>query len=73
MSAATQQMRGQVNRFQLRKAAPVDTRMLSLDQLSPEVLAQLQRLMGASPAQAPVRRNGSNGSLDTDARGYGPF
>ncbi|PWK60383.1 methyl-accepting chemotaxis protein [Roseicyclus mahoneyensis] len=76
MSAATQQMRGQVNRFQLRKAAPADTRMLSLDQLSPEVLAQLQRLMGTNPvhaAAAPARKNGAHGSLDTDARGYGPF
>ena len=72
MNAATQQMRGQVSRFSLRKAAAADTRMMSLDQLSPELMAQLQRMM-AVPAAAPARKNGANGSLDTDARGYGPF
>jgi hypothetical protein len=65
-------MRGQVSRFSLRKAAPADMRAMSLDQLSPELLAQLQRMM-AVPAAAPARKNGMNGSLDTDARGYGPF
>ena len=73
MNAATQQMRSQVSRFQLRKSAPADTRVMSLDQLSPDLMAQLQRMMSMPAVNGPARKNGMNGSLDTDARGYGPF
>jgi methyl-accepting chemotaxis protein len=69
MNAATDQMKAQVGRFKLRKA---DVALPSniMQQMTPEMLAQIQRMMQSQPARPS---SASKQSLDTDARGYGAF
>jgi len=69
MSAATQQMNSEVARFKLRSNTGSVGSAVSLDQLSPELLGQIQKMMGNTPAA--TKANGK--SLDKDNRGYGPF
>jgi methyl-accepting chemotaxis protein len=71
MNAATQQMSAEISRYKLRKTATAAAQITDLSQLPPELLAQIQRMMGAP--NGSVRPNGRNGSVDQDARGYGPF
>lgn len=70
MSAATEQMRSEIRRYSLRKTAsalPIG----ALDNISPELMAQIQRMLATKPSAQPMR-NGK-GSLDQDARGFGSF
>ena len=73
MNSATEQMNAEIRRFKLRSrtATAAPAQITDLSQLPPELMAQLQRMMGGG--QAPARPNGRNGSIDHDARGFGPF
>lgn len=72
MNAATQQMRAQVSKFQLRRTTAHPSQAMSMDRMSPDMMAQLQKMFANGSAPA-ARVNGANGSIDKDGRGYGPF
>jgi methyl-accepting chemotaxis protein len=87
MQAATETMRKDFERFKLRRveAPKAGAGALSLDNLSPEMLAQLRSMFAAQAAQpTPAKANGNgrmnggaglNGkaSADRDERGFANF
>ncbi|MDP2084997.1 MAG: methyl-accepting chemotaxis protein, partial [Gemmobacter sp.] len=78
MQAATSSMRQEMDRFRLRKVAPVPAAVPGLDQLSPEILAYLQQLMAGrgQPGHAGGmlgKPNGAARSADHDERGFADF
>ncbi len=81
MQAATENMRSEVGRFKLRKVEPLSMPAHGFDQISPDLLAQIQKMVAAqmgvvapSPVQLPVRLNGlGHPSADHDERGFAGF
>ncbi|WP_126976384.1 methyl-accepting chemotaxis protein [Frigidibacter oleivorans] len=86
MATATDSMRRDFDRFTLRRIEPPKSAITTLDQLSPELLAQLRLMLagaGGAAATAPAplpagqpaaRRPHVNGkSADHDERGFGNF
>ncbi|WP_238547797.1 methyl-accepting chemotaxis protein [Meridianimarinicoccus roseus] len=86
MTAATTHMTKEIQRFRLREVKPqTEFGATALDQLSPELLQQIQMMMaaGAMPAAAPAKPNGAlngkvngNGKVksgDHDERGFEMF
>ncbi|WP_181389429.1 methyl-accepting chemotaxis protein [Pseudoprimorskyibacter insulae] len=71
MNSAAQQMTAEIRRFKLKRMADGGQSFMTADQLTPEMMAQLQRMMGGMKNGAKPAK--SSPSVDQDARGYGPF
>lgn len=73
INGATQQINHEVARFKLRASggysAPVTP--ASMAQLSPDVMAQIQRMVDTGSGNGAL--NGGGGQSDKDKRGYGTF
>lgn len=77
MSSATETMRRDFARYKLRKTSARQTGQEMLDNLSPEMLAQLRSMMAAQSAAKPAAKSGMNGAgrvnADRDERGFNNF
>jgi methyl-accepting chemotaxis protein len=71
MTNATRQMKAEIDRYKLR-SIETDSTSDILANLSPEMLAQLQQMVSAKPANG-YANGASSKLLDQDARGYGSF
>jgi methyl-accepting chemotaxis protein len=71
MHSTAQQMTTEIQRFKLRASGPNPMSYMTADQLTPEMMAQLQRMMGGSKPAA--KTSGRSGASDQDARGFGAF
>ena len=71
MSSSMNQMNEEIKRFKIKPRRNGGAGMPNFDQMSPEMLAQIQKMMGASNGSAKL--NGFANSVDKDSRGYGPF
>lgn len=82
MQAATEMMRGDFSRFKLRPVAKSKPAPIDLDNLTPEMMAQLRAMLdgqagmsGRSGSDDRARMNGSahRSKVDHDERGYANF
>ena len=72
MTSAMNQMNEEIKRFKLRPRRGGMAGMPNFDQMSPEMLAQIQKMMNGSSGGG-AKRNGLANSVDKDSRGYGSF
>nr|WP_296430035.1 methyl-accepting chemotaxis protein [Roseovarius sp. BRH_c41] len=72
MSAATEQMKDEIGRFKLRRAATAMP-ITGLSGLTPEMMAQIQAMLNGKPNDKAMRNGNGSGSLDLDARGFHGF
>ncbi|WP_228028610.1 methyl-accepting chemotaxis protein [Donghicola mangrovi] len=70
MTSSTTQMRNEMGRFKLRKVKKTAGGMPDLSKLSPEMLAQITKMMGGQMAMA---NGGGSRNADRDERGFGNF
>ncbi len=81
MQAATESMRSEIARFQLRKMETRAIGGLSLEGVPADLMAQIQAMIagqmggsrGAAPAPARAAAGGTNRNSDRDQRGFGSF
>lgn len=75
MQSATETMQKDFSRFRLRPVSAPKTSAIALDSLSPDMLAQLRRmLMTEGAANGEARRmNGAVSNTDRDERGFANF
>lgn len=70
MTSATTQMRNEIGRFKLRETQKTMGGMPDLSNLSPEMMAQITKMMGGNMAMAGA---GGASNADRDERGFGNF
>ncbi|PRY86456.1 methyl-accepting chemotaxis protein [Donghicola tyrosinivorans] len=70
MTSATTQMRNEIGRFKLRASTAAMNGMPDLTNLSPEMLAQINKMMAG---KAPATAGAGRGNSDRDERGFGNF
>lgn len=70
MTSATTQMRNEIGRFKLRASTAPMGGMPDLTNLSPEMLAQINKMMAG---KAPATAGAGRGNSDRDERGFGNF
>ncbi len=70
MTSATTQMRNEIGRFKLREHKKGAAGMPDLSNLSPEMMAQITKMMGGNMAMAGA---GGASNADRDERGFGNF
>jgi methyl-accepting chemotaxis protein len=70
MTSATTQMRNEIGRFKLRETQKTMGGMPDLSNLSPEMMAQITKMMGGNMAMAGT---GGASNADRDERGFGNF
>lgn len=77
MQASTESVTNEVARFRLRQVSRSALMPQGMDNLSPELLAQIQHMIAANgAAAAPAKKAASGGGLrnsDRDERGFGNF
>ena len=78
MQSATESMRNEVSRFNLRSTVSAMPSMSGLDGVSPEMMAQIQQMLAAQgnanmAPMAAARTGTMNRNSDRDERGFGNF
>lgn len=78
MQAATESMSNEISRFSLRKMATAAAGGMSFDNISPELMAQIQQMLAMQgnanlAPSAPKKTGLLNRNSDRDERGFGHF